>query len=201
MVTLVSAVPFRISEYKPGITPSRFEFDPVTEGDVNVVHIKSAEFSKQLMDGSTVSLPQDVIALAKSICHDYNTSQVSADGSARPAFFYLEGILTKDEVKKLHATKLKEEIGLQINWFKRLLELADSDWSRTKDPRIISNVQRTAARYLKIEREWSAEVDITKRRFCPACTSEVSTGAAICKFCGCVVDPERAKNLQFANTR
>lgn len=197
MVTIVSVVPLEINEQKPGVFPKTYHIPAAVRGDFNILHIEDAFYSRSIGDGEYVTIPMKTDQLARSICDDYAFSHIGVDHESRPGIFFVPGKLNKDDIRKTYGHELKSAEQMQSNWFKRLVELADSDWARIQDPRIITNLQKTAAKYLRLEKEWNKETDLTLRRFCPACQSEVALKAVICKVCGCVIDAEAAKKMQF----
>ena len=64
---------------------------------------------------------------------------------------------------------------------------------RSHNHQFITDVERRAARWLGVEKDWCYEpkpmVD------CPACGEKLKPGVAVCKSCGAVLDREKA--LQF----
>ncbi len=78
-------------------------------------------------------------------------------------------------------------------FYKRLVFIADQEWERTHNYMIITDVQRRAARWLGLEKEWSYEPK--PMLDCPACGEKVKPGVAVCRSCGAVLD--RAKAVAF----
>jgi len=78
-------------------------------------------------------------------------------------------------------------------FYARVVAVADQEWERTRNFLVITDVQRRAARWLGLEKEWTYEpkplVD------CPACGEKLKPGVAVCRTCGAVLDREKA--LQF----
>jgi len=78
-------------------------------------------------------------------------------------------------------------------FYGNLVAAADKEWERTHNVVFISDLQRRAARELKLEKEWSYEPQ--QRMDCPACGEKLKPGVAVCRVCGAVLD--RAKAAQF----
>jgi hypothetical protein len=78
-------------------------------------------------------------------------------------------------------------------FYRNLVAAADKEWERTHSVVFISDLQRRAARGLKLEKEWSYEPQ--QRMDCPACGEKLKPGVAVCRVCGAVLD--RAKAAQF----
>jgi hypothetical protein len=78
-------------------------------------------------------------------------------------------------------------------FYRNLVAAADKEWERTHNVVFISDLQRRAARELKLEKEWSYEPQ--QRIDCPACGEKLKPGVAVCRVCGAVLD--RAKAQQF----
>jgi len=78
-------------------------------------------------------------------------------------------------------------------FYRNLVAAADKEWERTHNVVFISDLQRRAARELKLEKEWSYEPQ--QRIDCPACGEKLRPGVAVCRVCGAVLD--RAKAQQF----
>jgi hypothetical protein len=79
------------------------------------------------------------------------------------------------------------------SFYKRIVVLADQEWERAHNAMTISDVQRRAARWLKLEREWFYEPQ--RQADCPACGERIRPGVAVCRTCGAVLD--QAKAAQF----
>jgi len=75
-------------------------------------------------------------------------------------------------------------------FYKRQVFIADQEWERTHNYMFITDVQRRAARWLSIERDWSYEPRAMAD--CPACGEKVRPGVAVCRACGAVLDREKA---------
>jgi len=77
--------------------------------------------------------------------------------------------------------------------------IADQEWERTHNYMFITDVQRRAARWLGLEKEWSYEPKAMAE--CPACGEKVKPGVAVCRSCGAVLDAARAAQYGLAPAR
>jgi hypothetical protein len=75
-------------------------------------------------------------------------------------------------------------------FYRRQVAQADAEWSSHHRHSLLSDVQRRAARYLGVEREWLFEPE--KLADCPVCGERVKPGVALCRGCGAVLDREKA---------
>ena len=83
---------------------------------------------------------------------------------------------------------------LQITWFKRLVEIADDDWSQYHIRKMISTSQRLAANALKLDKEWNQEREIEKLlalKPCKYCHADLHPEAIICQYCRGILDLTR----------
>ena len=75
----------------------------------------------------------------------------------------------------------------------RLVAAADLEWERTHNPMFVTDLERRAARELKLEKPWL--YDPKPQAECPACAETIRPGVAVCRSCGAILD--RAKAAQF----
>ena len=79
----------------------------------------------------------------------------------------------------------------QDAFYLQQIQQADLIFSRSPHrPDSITDVQRRAARTLGIDRPWL--VKLTAMSECPACGGTVKAGAAVCRYCGVILDEEKA---------
>lgn len=89
---------------------------------------------------------------------------------------------TREELERARAKREQ--------WFRELVEEADVMWARGHTYREISDMHRRAAIALGAERDWSYVPG--QHVNCPACDSRIKAGVAVCRYCGAVLDAERA---------
>jgi hypothetical protein len=73
---------------------------------------------------------------------------------------------------------------------RRLVEFADLEWERTRNPMFITDLERRAARELKLDKPWL--YDPKPLEECPACAERIKPGVAVCRACGAILDREKA---------
>lgn len=198
--TVVSIVPFPLEmEEKPGICPGRFSIPAAVNGVPQVLVVRKST-AQVFIPGDRPPLIVDVAPaeVARSIVDDYVMSQLAASPEARPGITWFPGELTSRDAITKHSSVMAELREKQRKWFLRLVEIADTDWTRYKSHRVIADFQRHACKELGLTRDWSIVVEPEAPIQCPACKSMVSSGVVVCPTCRCVLDPERYKTMQFA---
>jgi len=200
--TLVSLVPREIREFKPGLIHPHVTIPAAPLNDFVTLQIEDNAYALYLDDerGSRI-IPEPVGIFADAIVNDFIVAQIeiSAEEQALPGLFWVYNRHSRDDIKKNHAPKLAQAIQNQTRWFQRLVRRADTDWQMFHQHNVIADVQRLAARYLNLERDWvHATVDIGNDR-CPACSTVLLKPIpVICPNCQCILDKERYEKLAFA---
>src|SRR5713101_2415327 len=92
--------------------------------------------------------------------------------------------------------ELDQARGKLEEFYKKQVLIADQEWERTHNYMFITDVQRRAARWLGLEKEWSYEPKAMAE--CPACGEKVKPGVAVCRSCGAVLDAARAAQYGLA---
>ena len=75
----------------------------------------------------------------------------------------------------------------------KLVAAADLEWERSHNPMFVTDLDRRAARELKLDKPWL--YDPKPQAECPACAEKIKPGVAVCRSCGAILD--RAKAAQF----
>src|SRR5271169_869394 len=149
--TLVSLMPFPIMEEKPGLIPGQFALEACT-GRPSIKVIGQSIFYVFIdADRGSFRVVTPSYAVAKSVVNDYLSAQLAATPDAHPAFFWVPGALTVEEVESKYADLIQEKKRVQTNWFVELVRLGDDDWEKTHHHYSISDTQRYAARALDPE--------------------------------------------------
>jgi hypothetical protein len=199
--TLISMMPCPLVEKKPGLVPDTF-FIPAAEKDgFQIILVHDSRFPVYIdHDRGTIWIPAPGETIAESIVRDYNSAQLNITESSRPGIFWLPGEFSSEQIRERFADRLKKERDTQIRWFKSLVQLADDDWNRFRQHRMISDIQRYAAEYLGSEREWlSIDLKAAELQRCPACAVILQNpAAAICMNCRCVLNRAKYEALTFA---
>lgn len=201
--TIVSFVPREITEFKPGLISPHVTIPAAPMNGFVTLHIQDNAYPLYLDStrGSRL-IPEPVSLCAEAIVNDFIIAQIEINAEARalPGLFWVYNSLSRDELKKEHGPKLAEAIENQTRWFQRLVRRADSDWQNFHQHNVIADVQRLAARFLNLERDWvHATVEIGNDR-CPACSTILpSPMPSVCGTCQCILDEEKYKKFKFAN--
>ncbi len=141
--------------------------------------------------------PSDMVA--RSIVEDHKCAMVCYEHQiAEPGLGWVWGefLDTPEGKRNFAATNsalLKEMTARQIEWYKRLLQMADDDWAQYRRHKFITNLQRTAAEVLgQTDREWMIESRIEESMSkCKLCFSTVHPEACICPTCHGILNVER----------
>jgi hypothetical protein len=138
-----------------------------------------------LGDHHTMDFPIAARDIAEDLAREINGD--SGEGSFHGVFVAAGPEPTEAELKeareKLDAFHL------------RLVGIADLEWERTHNPMFITDLERRAARELKLDKPWL--YDPKPQMECPACGEKVKPGVAVCRTCRAVLDPEKAKKFGF----
>jgi hypothetical protein len=201
--TLVSIVPFLISEFKPGIYPGRFVLNPCMDfNKPETLEVGQSIYFIPQFNGDE-ELPAHVIKtpskeIAASVVNDYMSGQMDIDIDCRPGLCYIPGVLGKIGFPVLHADLYQKMKKDQNAWFGKLVQRADNDWNRYKRHTVISDNQRFAAKALGMTKDWmtteSADIPVK----CPSCMTNCNPKAIVCANCRCILNVEKHKTLSFA---
>jgi hypothetical protein len=84
-----------------------------------------------------------------------------------------------------------EEARRRLDEFhRRLVAAADLEWERSHNPMFITDLERRAARELRLEKPWL--YDPKPLADCPVCAEKIKPGVAVCRSCGAILDREKA---------
>lgn len=198
--TIVSLYPLEFHEYVPGLFPSLYEIPP-SDGQIpQVLHVGEAFYLIEVgEDRPSVRITKSADAIANSLVQDFMTSSMHIDEEARPAIFVIHDEVDANTVLKTHGAKVQQAIKMQKNWFTKLVRLADDEWQKYRQHRVITDLFRIAARQLKLDREW---LDIkTDTISCPGCGMAVNPVQALCGHCRVIINQEAYKSLKFAEAK
>jgi hypothetical protein len=73
---------------------------------------------------------------------------------------------------------------------RKLVAAADLEWERSHNPMFITDLERRAARELRLEKPWL--YDPKPLAECPVCAERIKPGVAVCRSCGAILDREKA---------
>jgi hypothetical protein len=211
--TVVSLLPVRIDENKPGLIPGQYQMPAVDDPmkDIHLLLVMRASFPVYLDESRpalVVPSPSDTVA--ESICRDFKVaSSFYQAGVAEPGLFWVREAADEKLIRTKYAQELEEARAKQIMWFKRCVEGADDDWGKYHMRKMISTLQRLACKCLKLEREWYIEGEVAQNLAlvkCIFCRAEIDPEAVTCRFCTGIQDPARhaalsgGKTVQTVNT-
>lgn len=202
IATLVSIVPFPITEWKPGIYPGMFELAPSVKNEPEVCHVGDSCYWVEIDPDRSIRVLCAADDIAKAIVEDYLISNLeyNRDTDTMPGIFWKPGKFSKEEVKTAFARDLAYAVEKQNRWFTALVKLADDDWEKTHQHRSITDMQRYAVKALGLERDWIVIPKIEGNSFkkCPACTTMVAVEAILCPNCKCILNKKKYDELKFA---
>jgi hypothetical protein len=124
--------------------------------------------------------------VAQDLCHEIN-----ADGGEDSYFgvFVAAGQVPTEE----ELAQARQRLTV---FYRRLVAAADREWERSHSYLFIDDVERRAAQYLDLEKEWFYQARETAE--CPGCGEKVKPGVAVCKTCRAILDPAKAAALGLA---
>lgn len=197
--TVVSVLPFSLNERKPGLYPGEFFIekvdDPMTEFRLLPVG-ESIYYVNLALERPSYPVRFPAIGMMASIVNDYINSVPWVSDDAYPGLFGVNEALKPEDVEKKYGDALDEARTKQLRWFETAIKVASDDWSRYHNHAVISNVQRIAARILKIDTEWSKDYVKQAMNHCPACRAMVDPVAIICPNCKFVIKKEEYATLK-----
>lgn len=203
--TIISFVPFQISEEKPGLLPGRFVIPPGSEEKPAIYTVEAARHYVYL-DGDRGSLPvRDAsYEVARSLCEDFSTAQLGRSEDTFPGIFWVPGELTWEEIQKQFPDLVLQNRIAHKRWLLKLTQIADDDFNKHKQHNVVSDFQRRAAEILKLphaQHPWMNVNNTLESSTCPACGTLYRPGLVICANCACVLDKVKFKELEFAGTK
>jgi hypothetical protein len=200
--TVISILPIPLDETKPGLIPANYKLaavrDPASE--IQTLLVARARFPVYIDENRpAIIVPEPSDRVAEAICRDYKVAMSHVEWNvAEPGLFWLKDdrkpadILSgadKDGLKELERYRK-----MQIAWFKRLVEEADDYWGKIRSRRAISDLQRKAADFLNLKREWNIDSEVTESMsVCRYCFAQIHPNAIVCPSCRGVLDPARYK--------
>jgi hypothetical protein len=128
-----------------------------------------------LGDKRILEVPITANDVAQDLCREIN-----ADAGEDSFFgvFVAQGERPNDD-------ELAEARGRLAAFYRSVVASADREWERSHSYLFINDVQRRAARYLGLEKEWFYQARETSD--CPGCGEKVRAGVAVCKTCRAVM--------------
>lgn len=200
--TIVSILPKDIDEIKFTIEPGRFKLQAGNLEKPSVLVVGSSSWWKDIdVEQPMLEIPVSSIQVAESVVKDYCNGMLGCNmDSAMPGLFFVLGAHSSLEIVMKYKEKLKEVNEKQMNWYKILVKIADSLWSRTNgNPLTISTEMRLAATSLGMERTWLKDFQIVELVRCVGCGNMRNPEYPICSACKMIDKNHRlASELKFA---
>jgi hypothetical protein len=206
--SLVSFSKREFREHIPGMQMSDYFIPASMNSMPEILLVADSYYYKPTLDQEQdrVFVPSEQIV--ESLVHMHRTSQMlyKPTPATYPAVFGLVNqAVTPDLLQKPEFQPLiRESLEAQRRWFISLVQMADDDWMRLHNHRMISDIQRTAAVELGLEREWLFDLpDFADMREkvepvgCPFCAALlIDPNAPICPNCGKVHNPVRLAEIE-----
>ena len=191
--TVVSILPYDLNESKP-LIPASFIIPKAKKGEIELLSIEHADREYYVdWQRGTIRIPESPEVVANSVVNDHIRASISTTSDARPGLFWIVGAYSRSDkqvVMQKFAKDLEEATACQIRWFQRLVKNADDMWQRWRQHRMISDINRIAASWLGVKREWADTPDPNLNIECKYCTSLISAKAKVCPICHLILDEE-----------
>jgi hypothetical protein len=138
-----------------------------------------------LGDKRTIEVPISAREVAQDLCREINAD------AGEDSFF---GVFVA-QGERPDGDELTE-VAASGRVLRSMVAAADREWERSHSYLFVNDVQRRAARYLGLEKEWFYQARETSD--CPGCGEKVRAGVAVCKTCGAILDRDKAAALGLA---
>lgn len=202
--TVVSVFPKEINETKETIQPGKFHVPKGSYENPAVIIVGPSSWWRDIdIEQPMLEIPVSATQIAQSLIVDYCNGMLGCDmGSAMPGLFFMPGEFNQLEVMTKYKLKLAETRNKQENWYRILVKIADSLWSRSNgNPLVIWDEMRLAARELALDNKpWLKDYQAVEMVRCFACGTLKHPAYPVCLTCR-VVDPNHpmAKELKFVS--
>ncbi len=153
-----------------------------------ITPIRACKGVMDLGDKRTMEFPITAREIAEDIAREINGD--SGEGSFHGVFVAAGPQPTEAELAEARR-KLEE-------FHRRLVAAADLEWERSHNPMFITDLERRAARELKLDKPWL--YDPKPQAECPACAEKIKPGVAVCRSCGAILDREKAAQFGLIPT-
>ena len=198
--SVISIFPFASEESKPSLIPNTFHIPACeNENEPVIITVPDAQTHEWLDITRGVRVYKiEAAELARSICNDKRNTMfgANADRNAYPGLAWFPHPTTLVELKTKYAAVVKKIQAEQLNWVRFLVELADDDWVKYHQHRMINDLQRYACTRLGLEREWNTIYTDALIK-CPSCFTNIDPRSVVCKNCRFVLNPKEYDKLTF----
>jgi hypothetical protein len=151
-----------------------------------ITRVEGRTACMDLGDKRTMEVPISAVEVAQDLCREINSD---AGEESNLGVFVAKGEMPSAEELR----KGREKLGA---FYRRLVAGADREWERSHSYLFINDVERRAARYLGMDKEWFYQARETVE--CPGCGEKIKPGVAVCRSCGAILDRTKAAELGLA---
>jgi hypothetical protein len=151
-----------------------------------ITPIRGCKGIMDLGDKRSMEFPISAREVADDLVRELNGD--SGEGSFHGVFVAAGPTPTEAELAEAHR-KLDA-------FHTRLVAAADLEWERSHNPMFITDLERRAARELKLDKPWL--YDPKPLAECPACGEKIKPGVAVCRSCRAILDREKAAEYGLA---
>ena len=201
VVTVCSIAPFQLREKKPGLYPGEFTIPACKDmfNDVEVLTIEECRFYVYLdLERGSFPVRASAEQVAVSIINDYINAQIAVDDGCYPGLFLVPGRASKRDVLGGDLIEIARDV--QLRWYEALVKLADDDWSRYHQHRVITDIERHAAKAMNLEREWLISAPDIQRTadqvICLVCRSKLEPETILCPQCNFIINPDAFEKIK-----
>ena len=189
---IVSLYPFKLDIEKNSIEPSRWIIPKGSKESPAVVPVADGKYQYYVdSDRGYQEMLLPAAQIAESVVKDFLVSCLHAGPDSHPGLFWVPEPFNPET----HLEQAKKALDAQEKYFKNLIRIADSDWSRAPNPSMIGEIQKVAARYFGLKREWALEPG-EDTRMCPMCSVTVKSFAVVCPQCRYVLQPKKYERMR-----
>ena len=145
-----------------------------------VTPIRGCKGVMDLGDKRTMEFAITAREIAEDLARELNND--SGEGSFHGVFVCVGPEPTEDEL-----CDAQERLD---GFHRKLVAAADLEWERSHNPMFVTDLDRRAARELKLDKPWL--YDPQPQAECPACAEKIKPGVAVCRSCGAILDRGKA---------
>lgn len=201
--TVVSILPAPVDEIKHTIENGRFHLDPGTYEKPATLIVSPSSWWKDFdVEQPLQEIPCGSIQIANAIVNDFCNGMLGFEpATSKPGLFFVTGEHKAVDIKMKYRDALEEAKTKQDNWFRYLINQADSLWARTNgNPLVIWDMMRVAARSLHEDsKPWLGAFEAPKLDKCKFCGGLRNPQFPICPTCKAIDQSHPlAKEIKFA---
>lgn len=198
--TLVSYARRDIHETIPGMACAFYSLPKSEDSKVpTFLTVEDSYYYKPDIEGNNDTVFVPSAQIAQGVVTMHITSQLGFSSESHPALFALPEVVVDNVEQLMKDFKKEVDVALrkQKAWFMRLVRMADDDWQQAQRHNMISDIQRTAARELGLERPYLITVEFENIEDCPFCGKNlIANNAPICPNCMRILNPEKVSEIE-----